>query len=669
MMLSAPSLRGYNSGTGGVHTINCGVTAPGKEDGEMKKRWALALTALLTALTLASCGAGADRSAEYDVARDLYDAGRYAEAAEAFDDLGRYRDSEDLVLKSKNMASYTRAGELMDAGDYSAAAELFEDLGDFSDAPSRAREARSAASYKLGGQLLEAGDRSGAADAFEAAGSYLDAPSLARELRNALAYDEALELTASGDLDLAREKLAALGSYRDAPDRLRELDKLETYLSALDSLDSGDYSRASSLFSQLGDFRDSPEMAEYARELPGIESDYREAQRLSSGSGADLWRAGELLLGIMKYGYSDTETLLEDVSARVMAPINARLDAGDFAAARDELRAVKASAPEFGSFLWDHAVYRESLDYERYYDGVVMDYPHMDSFSTDTPAIDYVRTFIYMYLNGIEKIDLEPTPGTEVPDSFGDNFNAIIDANWSLIDCIMGEYCGFYAHRLSWWYSGGHMTKLEFDISYGTGYTMDEIEQHIDTFDRFCEDSLRLLNENLLIGRSMSYEQRSRVIYDWCVYWLDYDDPMTIHDPGIAVESRFGVCECYTAIFNRMCCLAGVPTFAQTGVTGEYIGQDDPAETHIWSVQLDEQGDIIYTDSTWGDQFTPTMGGTNLEAAVMDFENTCFGSGADADRWSRTENYRYRYFWNSQMFSDHVPFFEYPYDVSLWDPN
>ena len=64
---------------------------------------------------------------------------------------------------------------------------------------------------------------------------------------------------------------------------------------------------------------------------------------------------------------------------------------------------------------------------------------------------------------------------------------------------------------------------------------------------------------------------------------------MEIHDAGIAVQVGEGVCEAQTAIYNRMCNLAGIPTYGQ-------IGHSDGE--HIWSIHLDEDGNIFYVDST-----------------------------------------------------------------------
>ena len=67
----------------------------------------------------------------YGKAVNLYESGRHAEAANAFQSLGDYRDSED---RWKSI-SYLRAESLYTIGDLEAAARVFETLGNYRDAP------------------------------------------------------------------------------------------------------------------------------------------------------------------------------------------------------------------------------------------------------------------------------------------------------------------------------------------------------------------------------------------------------------------------------------------------------------------------------------------------------------------------------------------------------
>lgn len=637
-----------------------------------KAKWLVLILVVAVAAFLTVRISQRQRRSAYEEAMELYDSGRYGEAAQTFEELDNYRDSEDMFLEAENMEKYAQAQELFDSGAYRDAAELYASLGSFRDSADMAREAGRAASYYEGLELLDAGDMEGALRAFEDAEDYLDAAGLAADTSNAIMYARALELAQSGDYEEARRILLDLGDYSDAADMAEEIELYSRYMAAVDLMEGGDYSGAEDMFDSLDGYRDSAELAEYSREMPRILQDYALAESYSAQNTYEgLCRAGELLYGIWEYGYGDTEIFMSDIDLKVMAPINESLEAGDLQSARTMLKTVQGYAPNYGEYLWDSVVRRESFDYA-YYDDVLMDYPHMTSFTADTPAIEYVKVYIYMYLNGIGTLEMEPAPGAEVPQSYGDDFlRGMIDTYWPLIDSVMGETCGAYGHMINWWYRDGRTTKIQFNIiPENSGYTEEDLKRHLEEYDDFCRRSLEVMTENLMIGTSMSYRQRAEVIYDWVIYWLTYDQSLETHDPGLAVETRIGVCECYTALYNRMCCYAGVPTFAQNGVTGEYIGQDDPEETHIWSIQLDEQGNIFYTDSTWADSFEAGFRNDSLASTVLDFDGIRQGTGSNAEEvrlWAANSDFRAKYFWKSSLFSDHQEFFKFPYEISLWD--
>lgn len=87
----------------------------------MKATGNIAATALLTvAITLCGC-----TGADYNKAKELYDSGKYEQAASVFEKLGDYEDSEEMLTKSK----YRQARELFDEQSYEQAAQIFSELG------------------------------------------------------------------------------------------------------------------------------------------------------------------------------------------------------------------------------------------------------------------------------------------------------------------------------------------------------------------------------------------------------------------------------------------------------------------------------------------------------------------------------------------------------------
>lgn len=73
----------------------------------------------------------AKMQSDYEYARDLLDQGKYAEAEEAFSNLGNYLGSEEMVATVRKEARYHEAMEAYEDGDYENAAQEFEKLEDF----------------------------------------------------------------------------------------------------------------------------------------------------------------------------------------------------------------------------------------------------------------------------------------------------------------------------------------------------------------------------------------------------------------------------------------------------------------------------------------------------------------------------------------------------------
>ena len=271
----------------------------------------------------------AKRAIQYNKAQDLVQQERYSEAADAFAELGNYKDASALVSESQEKAAelqqkraaYETAENMMNAGDYEGALAAFEALGDYSDAAMKAGAARDALeekqrleeeerlarieqqnseAYDAAMNLLSSGDYEGAIVAFEALGDYGDAAAQANAARNALtqkqqeeaelarveqqnseAYSAAAELMNSGNYEAAAAAFDALGDYSDAADMAAnarqkqqeeaELARIEqqnrdAYNAAAELMNSGDYEGAIAAFDALGDYGDATAQADAARD-------------------------------------------------------------------------------------------------------------------------------------------------------------------------------------------------------------------------------------------------------------------------------------------------------------------------------------------------------------------------------------------------------------------
>ena len=269
------------------------------------------------------------RAIQYNKAQDLVQQERYSEAADAFAELGDYKDAPALVSESQEKAAeleqkrtaYETAENMMNAGDYEGALAAFEALGDYNDAASKAGTARDALeekkrleeeeriarieqqnseAYDAAMNLLSSGDYEGAIAAFEALGDYSDAAAQANAARDALtqkqqeeaelarveqqnseAYSAAAELMNSGDYEAAAAAFDALGDYSDAAAQANaarqkqqeeaelariEQQNMDAYNTAAELMNSGDYEGAIAAFEALGDYNDAAAQADAARD-------------------------------------------------------------------------------------------------------------------------------------------------------------------------------------------------------------------------------------------------------------------------------------------------------------------------------------------------------------------------------------------------------------------
>lgn len=130
----------------------------------------------------------------YDIAGYMFDKKYYSEAAEIFDGLGDYKDSQDRHLQ----CSYEIASELYSSGDLEGAVEAFILLGDYSDSLDRQRSV----TYEIAEKLFNSGDYSNAVVKFISLGNYSDSADKAFESAMAITGDEnaAMAIVNSGGL-------------------------------------------------------------------------------------------------------------------------------------------------------------------------------------------------------------------------------------------------------------------------------------------------------------------------------------------------------------------------------------------------------------------------------------------------------------------------------------
>ena len=170
----------------------------------------------------------ANRAQDYENANELYDQGKYAEAAEIYGRLGDYEDSQDKLGRANRWveaeAAESAAGE--DPAAWMKAAEAYEKLG--TEASDKVTDCENTANYYTGVQLMAKGDWAGADAAFDAITVYgfKDADSLANECDAHAKYEQADKLYKDGKYYEAYSLFNVIGEndyegISDAPDRAK----------------------------------------------------------------------------------------------------------------------------------------------------------------------------------------------------------------------------------------------------------------------------------------------------------------------------------------------------------------------------------------------------------------------------------------------------------------
>lgn len=121
--------------------------------------------------------------------------------------LGDYGDSQELMQLSQNNLDYEKAGELFDFGDFEQAQTIFVALADFQDSSQLAHDCQVRLDYAKAAALFEAGENLAAKDLFETIIDFNDSKKLAMVCGYRLTYDDAVKKIEEEDFKGALELL------------------------------------------------------------------------------------------------------------------------------------------------------------------------------------------------------------------------------------------------------------------------------------------------------------------------------------------------------------------------------------------------------------------------------------------------------------------------------
>lgn len=195
---------------------------------------------------------------DYGRAEEYFDDEKFEKAKKAFDKLGDYEDAEERTLE----CSYALAEQQLEEGSHYEALEAFEALGEYEDAAERVKEC----SYEIGNRLHDSQNYDEACAYFTQAGDYEDAETLI----NACRYDQGCALYEAGDYEGAKEAFLAAGEYESSSELAECCDQKIAYDYGLTLFEQGNYQDAAIVFEELGDFETAESMADRCNYIRAI---------------------------------------------------------------------------------------------------------------------------------------------------------------------------------------------------------------------------------------------------------------------------------------------------------------------------------------------------------------------------------------------------------------
>ena len=127
--------------------------------------------------------------AKYNAAVNLYENGKYEEAISAFEAMGGYKDSSEMVKQCKegvNNAAYLEALKLFESEEYEKAKAAFASLENYKDSKEmieKCKDEQNDLDYKKAEQLFESGKYEEAIEAFKALNGYKDSTARVNETK------------------------------------------------------------------------------------------------------------------------------------------------------------------------------------------------------------------------------------------------------------------------------------------------------------------------------------------------------------------------------------------------------------------------------------------------------------------------------------------------------
>lgn len=130
---------------------------------------------------------------------------------------------------------------------------------------------------------------------------------------------------------------------------------------------------------------------------------------------------------------------------------------------------------------------------------------------------------------------------------------------------------------------------------------IDEYVLNISYNDR-APEYYSYLVDLLTKNYSTKYE-KARAIFIWIANNISYDVTYSIYDADNTFRQRKGVCAGYSALYKKLCTLAGLEVETISGICRDWTykkGDNIDTKKHAWNAVKDDEGRWFFVDATWG---------------------------------------------------------------------
>lgn len=231
-----------------------------------------ALVCVIVVLTLID----SDNAARYNAAVENMNAGREAQAKEAFTALGEYRASSELAKTCQDIMDFDAAQAKLDAGDLPGAKQAFAMLGDYQGAADKATECQNKMDYNAAAAAKDAGNTEDALNAFLKLGEYSDSAALAKECRKKIDFNAAKALMDAKDYNGAMQAFMDIYDYGDSAKLAAECQNIIYYNDANTAYGKGIYYTAYTLYKKASGYFDADTRAKACiQKIPATGELYR----------------------------------------------------------------------------------------------------------------------------------------------------------------------------------------------------------------------------------------------------------------------------------------------------------------------------------------------------------------------------------------------------------